>query len=109
MRLQILMASLVFCLGLNAQVTVVNGASFRADRPVTQGSWASAFGAFPGVSDTFASTYPIPKILGGVTVTVGGIAAPVYFVSASQINFLIPYQTTSGLRTAFCARRSAPR
>src|SRR6185503_1696616 len=99
MRLLTLIASLVFCAGLEAQVLVVNGASFRSDQPVTQGSWVSALGAFPGVSETIAPGYPIPKTLGGVTVTVEGVDAPVYFVSAAQINFLIPYQTASGLRT----------
>jgi uncharacterized protein (TIGR03437 family) len=32
-------------------------------------------------------------------VSIEGVDAPVYFVSSSQINFLIPYQTASGLRT----------
>jgi len=98
MRLPILIACLVFCAGLEAQVLVVNGASFRSDQPVTPGSWVSALGTFPGITNTVAPTYPIPKSLGGVTVTIEGVDAPVYFVSASQINFLIPYQTASGLR-----------
>jgi uncharacterized protein (TIGR03437 family) len=76
----------------------VNGASFRSDQPVTQGSWVSAKGTFSGVSDTIAPGYPLPKTLGGVTVSVDGVDAPIYFVSASQINFLIPYQTAAGLR-----------
>jgi uncharacterized protein (TIGR03437 family) len=33
-------------------------------------------------------------VLGGVTVTVNGTAAPIYLVSSGQINFLVPYAVT---------------
>lgn len=82
----------------SAQVTIVNGASFRTDQPVTGGSWASAFGSFAGVATTTGSTLPIGKTLAGVTVSVDGVEAPVHFVSATQINFLVPYSITPGLR-----------
>lgn len=87
------------CAGLQAQVTVLNGASFRADQRVAPGSWATAFGAFSGVTSDVAPGYPIPKTLGGVTVTVDNIDAPVYYVSNTQINFLVPYGVTPGNRT----------
>lgn len=83
---------------VHAQVTVLNGASFRTDQPVAAGSWATAFGAFAGVTNTQASDVPLPKTLGGVTVTVDGIEAPLYFVSATQLNFLIPGAATAGLK-----------
>jgi uncharacterized protein (TIGR03437 family) len=41
-------------------------------------------------------------------VTVDGVDAPLYFVSATQINFLIPYATTAGLRTLQVKTASAP-
>jgi len=78
---------------------VLNGASFRPEQPVTPGSWASAFGTFTGVTQTTATVFPLAKTLGGVTVTVDGTDAAVYFVSAGQINFLIPYATVPGVRT----------
>ncbi len=78
------------------QVTVVNGASFRTE--TTGGAWATAGGNFAGVTNATATTLPIPKTLNGVTVTVDGVDAPVYFVSATQINFLIPYETQPGVR-----------
>lgn len=81
-----------------AQVTITNGASFRTDQPVTGGSWATAFGSFAGVATSTASTLPITKTLAGVTVTVDGVEAPVHFVSSTQINFLVPYSATPGLR-----------
>jgi uncharacterized protein (TIGR03437 family) len=91
--------SFSLCAGLQAQVTVLNGASFRTDQSVAAGSWATAFGAFSGVTATIASSYPILKTLGGVTVTVDSIDAPVYYVSNTQINFLVPYGVTPGNRT----------
>lgn len=96
----LILAGLVACCGaLSAQVVVLNGASFRVGQPVTGGSWAAAFGTFAGVTQTVANVSPIPKTLAGVTVTVNGTAAPVYFVSPTQINFLVPAAVTPGLRT----------
>lgn len=91
----------IAALALNAvlfgqQVTVVNGASFRAE--TAGGSWATAGGNFAGVTNATATTLPIPKTLNGVTVSVGGVEAPVYFVSATQINFLMPYALDPGVK-----------
>jgi uncharacterized protein (TIGR03437 family) len=86
-------------------VTVVNGASFRPE--IAGGSWATASGAFANVSNTTASASPIPKTLSGVTVTVGGVESPVYFVSATQINFLVPYAVQPGLRPVVVKTASA--
>lgn len=95
----LVLAAIVACFSAaSAQVVVLNGASFRVGQPVTGGSWAAAFGTFPNVSQTTASTSPIPKTLGGVTVSVNGVAAPVYFVSPTQVNFLIPFAVTPGVR-----------
>lgn len=98
MRFPFLATLLLAAASLQAQVTVLNGASFRVDQPVSAGSWAAVFGTFPGVSQTVASQSPLPKSLGGVSVTIGGQAAPVYFVSATQVNILIPAAVTPGVR-----------
>ena len=54
------------------------------------GAWATVAGNFANVSNQTAAALPIPKVLNGVSVTVGGVEAPVYFVSSAQINFLVP-------------------
>ncbi len=97
MALKRYLTALLFCGSLSAQITIVNGASFRTDQPVTAGSWVSAFGNFSGVPTTTATTLPLPKILGGVKVAVEGVEAPMYYVGASQLNFLMPYAVTPGL------------
>lgn len=83
---------------LHAQVAIVNNASFRADQPIAAGSWVAAFGAFSGVAATTASAFPLPTTLGGVTVSVDGVNAPLYDVRATQLTFLIPGATAPGLR-----------
>jgi len=46
-----------------------------------------------------ASSLPLPNILGGTQVLVNGLPAPVYYVSAGQINFQIPSGTAIGPAT----------
>lgn len=62
------------------------------------GSLASAFGAFSGVTATSATALPLPGTLGGVSVTVEGVAAPLLYVSDTQINFAVPSQSAAGMR-----------
>lgn len=98
MSLKTYAAVLLFCGCVNAQVAIVNNASFRGDQPVTAGSWVAAFGTFGGVATTTANVLPLPKILGGVKVTIDGVDSPLYDVRSTQITFLIPYATAPGLR-----------
>ena len=68
----------------------VNGASFAPGAAVAPGSIASVFGTNLATSIEFASVVPLPTTLGGATVEVNGIAAPLFFVSPLQINFQLP-------------------
>jgi uncharacterized protein (TIGR03437 family) len=96
--LKISLVFLALCAGLKAQVTIVNNASFRGDQPVTAGSWVAAFGTFTGVATTTAPTFPLPKTLGGVTVKVDGVDAPLYDVRSTQLTFLMPASVGPGVR-----------
>jgi len=104
---KIVVSLLLFCGSIQAQIAVVNGASFRGDQPVSAGAWATVYGTFTGVSTATASSIPLPKTLGGVSVTVDGVQAPLYYVGPSQINLLIPYATTSGIRPVKVTTSSA--
>jgi uncharacterized protein (TIGR03437 family) len=74
---------------------VTNAASFVPG--IVAGSFVTAFAA--GVRDTpgssVAAQLPLPSSLGGVTVTVAGIGAPVYAVSnvggTEQVSFQVPW------------------
>jgi uncharacterized protein (TIGR03437 family) len=43
-----------------------------------------------------ASTIPLPTSLNGSSVIIGGVKAPLYFVSAGQINAQIPFELNAG-------------
>ncbi|MCB1019460.1 MAG: hypothetical protein H6509_05880 [Bryobacterales bacterium] len=82
-----------------AQVAVVNAAGFQANAPVAPGSIASAFGTFTGATTAPAASTPLPTTLGGAQLSVDGAAAPLFFVSAGQINFQTPSSLTPGRHT----------
>ena len=73
--------------------TALNGANFR-DR-IAAGSVATIFGTgLVGESaSASAAEIPLPRELGGVRVMIDGQAAPLFFVSDTQINFQMPFET----------------
>lgn len=87
----------LLCSTASAQFVIVSGASFRADQPLSAGSWAAAFGNFTGVTGTTAASFPLPKTLANVKVTIDGIDSALYDVRPNQITFLIPYGAKTGI------------
>ena len=71
---------------------IVNGASFEPG--IVAGSWATIEGSnLSAVTDTWAnyiSDGMLPTQVDNVSVMVGGESAYVYYVSAKQINFIVP-------------------
>jgi uncharacterized protein (TIGR03437 family) len=67
---------------------VVNAASYA--QPISPGSIVSIFGTNLANSTATASGIPLPKELGGTSVTVNGIKALLTFVSQNQINLQVP-------------------
>jgi uncharacterized protein (TIGR03437 family) len=49
----------------------------------------------------------LPKSLGGTTVTADGVPAPLYYVSATQINFQLPYEVAGKTSTHLVIQPSA--
>src|SRR5581483_9412211 len=43
-----------------------------------------------------APSLPLPNSIAGVSVTVGGVPAPLVYVSSGQINFQVPYEVAAG-------------
>jgi uncharacterized protein (TIGR03437 family) len=74
---------------------VVNAASFAPfTAQISPGEVITLFGSgFTSSAAPFLSSVPVPTTLGGVQVTVNGVLAPVYYVSAGQINAIVPYST----------------
>jgi uncharacterized protein (TIGR03437 family) len=78
---------------------VVSAASFApAGNPISPGEFIALYGTGLAASTQIASP-PYPTALNNVTVTINGINAPIYFVSAGQINCLVPYGTTGATAT----------
>ncbi|MGA2882110.1 MAG: IPT/TIG domain-containing protein [Bryobacteraceae bacterium] len=74
---------------------VVNAASFTAQ--LSPGALATVFGSnFTGTGVAAVGPLPLAASLGGVSVQVNGVAAPVLYASSNQINFQIPWETPTG-------------
>jgi uncharacterized repeat protein (TIGR01451 family) len=84
-------------------ITILNGASFGKEpsttKAVAPASIAVAIGGALANSTQQSqklSNGIFPTNVGGTTVTVNGRAAQIFFVSAGQVNFLVPSQTEIG-------------
>lgn len=74
---------------------VLNGVSYSGN--LAPGTWAAIFGSNLASSATSATSVPLPKELDGVSVTIGGIAAPLSFISPGQINAIVPFEVPLSL------------
>jgi uncharacterized protein (TIGR03437 family) len=83
---------------LNPQGVVNAASSAPSGNPISPGEFITLYGSGMAKSSLTAAP-PYPGTLNGVTVTVNGKPAPLYFVSAGQINCLVPYATTGATAT----------
>ena len=76
---------------------VLDNATFTTGQTLAPGEIVALFGEqlITGAAAQ-AGSLPLGTSLGGASVTVNGQPAPVYYVSANQIDFLIPYGTAAG-------------
>lgn len=79
---------------------VVNAASFRlATDPngaVAPGAIVAIFGTNLAPASRAATSLPLPTTLFDTTVTFNGVAAPLFYVSSTQINAQVPFETPTG-------------
>jgi uncharacterized protein (TIGR03437 family) len=71
---------------------VVSAASFS--QPVAPGSIVSIFGTNLADAVHSAQSTPLPANLGGTSVTIGGVSAPLFYVSPGQVNAQAPSSLT---------------
>ena len=64
---------------------ILNAASFSAE-PLAPGSIATIYGSFTLNEPSQSVGAPLPKALAGLSVEIGGIAAPLFYVSANVVN-----------------------
>jgi uncharacterized protein (TIGR03437 family) len=78
------------------KVTSVSAASFEPTGIVAPDSIVAGFGANLATITQVANTIPLPTIISNVTVEVNGRSAGLYFISPSQINYLLPEDLAEG-------------
>ena len=79
--------------GKPAITSIANGASFQ--QTFAPGSILSVFGSQLSPATQSASSVPLPISTEGVAALVNGVAAPLYYVAAGQLNLQIPYDTAA--------------
>ena len=75
----------------------LRNAASVANVPLAAGSLASLYGSGFGSSTGWAGTAPLPTSVGGVSVQVNGVSAPLYYVSPSQLIFQVPWEVAGSL------------
>jgi len=86
-----------FLVGPSASTTITavqNAASFA--QAFAPGMLMSVYGTHLAAHTLAASSSPLPLSLDGVSATVNGIPAPIWFVSPGQVNLQIPYEVAAG-------------
>src|SRR5581483_8640003 len=81
-------------LAAQAQQVSVSAADYSPG--LAPGAITAAFGVEMAGATEAATSLPLPTRLAGTRVLVNGEAAPLFFVSANQINYLIPEDTAAG-------------
>lgn len=86
---------------------VLSAASFApAGNPISPGEFIALFGTGLAAANQTAKP-PYPATLGNVTVTINGTKAPIYFVSSTQVNCLVPYEITGSTASITVTNGSA--
>ena len=86
-----------FTLGASKSISidgVTNGASFQV--AAAPGMLMSVFGSGLAPQVQIDSALPLPLSMRGVSATINGVAAPLYYVSPTQINLQVPYEVGAG-------------
>ncbi len=76
---------------------VVSSASFAKNSPIAPGGIVTIFGSDFSTAAASAYAIPLPAVIGETSVTFNGIAAPLYYVSAGQINAQVPFELGPGI------------
>jgi uncharacterized protein (TIGR03437 family) len=79
---------------------VVNAANFFSPN-ISPGALATLFGNSFASGNVAASGSTLPTVLGPVSVSVNGRNAPLLYVTPTQVNFQVPWETAVGNATIF--------
>jgi uncharacterized protein (TIGR03437 family) len=82
---------------------VVNAASYAAGVPLSPGGIAAAFGNFLLPSPATAPAGTLPTNLGGLSLILNGQPAPLFYASASEVNFQVPWELAGAQQATIAA------
>jgi uncharacterized protein (TIGR03437 family) len=88
---QSLLVALAVSAPMIGQNGIVDGAGFAS--AISSGGISSLFGTNLAASTASAAAVPLPTTLAGTQVLVNGVAAPLFYVSPTQINFQMPAES----------------
>ena len=90
---------------------VVNAATYASGAPMAPGSVAAIFGSYLTLKPDTSFSGPVAA-LGGTTVEINGIAAPIYATTQAQVNVEIPWELAglaeASLKLTVDGQESAP-
>lgn len=94
---------------VNPQGIINAAGNAPVGNPISPGEFIAIYGSGLAAR-TVSTTYPYPTSLGNVSVSIGGLPAPLQLVSGTQINCLVPYEvsTTSGPLPIIVTNNSTP-
>ena len=85
----------------------LDSASYTVGRPLSPGSFVAIFGSNLADNTAQATSLPLPTMMGGTSVIVGGTSIPLFFVSSSQINAILPYSLPLNTSVQVIVQRSS--
>jgi uncharacterized protein (TIGR03437 family) len=94
---QTIQVPVTFTVGASATTSIMGiGNAASGAQVFAPGELIAVYGGNLAPVTQSAATQPLPLNISGVSATVNGVSAPLWFVSPGQINLQIPYETTSG-------------
>ncbi len=79
---------------VNPQGVVNSASNAPAGDAISPGEFIAIYGSSLAANPQQAPSLPFPTTLGGVSVSINGVIAPIYFVSPGQVNCIVPYEVT---------------
>lgn len=73
---------------------IMNAAS--GTQSIAPGSLISIFGSNLSLQTNVANTMPLPPVLGGTSIAINGLTAPLLYASPTQINAQVPWEIEPG-------------
>jgi uncharacterized protein (TIGR03437 family) len=86
----------------------VASAASGTPNAISPGAIASVYGNGLATGTDTAASFPLPTSLAGASITVNGIAAPLFYASPTQINFQIPFEAAPGSAVIALSVSGAP-